>query len=535
MDILNRLIKTLVTVFLLFLLAGCFPLSFSALAETSKTADEQNIAQIPEGTKLASVFSDFENYTEKSMAQWHVPGMAVAVVRGDEVIYLHCFGNKTQNGTDPITPNTIFQIGSTTKAFTAALLAMMADEGKLQWEDRVVDHLPEFQLYDPWVTREFMVEDLFLHDSGLPPFASDDIATLGYGREKEMLSLKYVKPTSSFRSGHDYNNAMVLWAGRLVESKTGKTWEESLHDRIFVPLGMKNSSSDMESFLAAKDVAGLYRLKDNRVQNLELINLPMDWKYMDWIYVIGPAGGINSNIIDMSKWLRLQMSNGSLQDNQLISEQNMRYMQAPQAVAYSEDKRFSGLGWLYEEYEPYPLVWHSGGSFGHHSLVAFMPDAGLGIVVLSNSAAAVPEILGYWFFDRYFGKPTRDYSNESMTENLRMEKLADAYRLKRPDPADPALPLDRYVGNYSSEVYGYVNVTAEEKENRLLAVMGPRRLQNFLYPWNRDMFFAHIPEFMNKTGFAAFRLDPNGNPESVEMTLFIEDEHGRRAEFKRLN
>jgi len=535
LNILNRLKRTLVTVLLLSLLAGSFSLSCPALGELNRTAEEQSIAQIPEGAELASVFSDFENYTEKSMAQWHVPGMAVAVVRGDEVIYLHCFGNKTQNGTDPITPNTIFQIGSTTKAFTVALVAMMADEGKLQWEDRVVDHLPEFQLYDPWVTREFMVKDLLIHDSGLPPFACDDITTLGYGREKEMLSLRYVEPIRSFRSGHDYNNAMLLWAGRLVESKTGQTWEKSLHDRIFVPLGMENSSSDMESFLKAKDAASLHRLKDNKVRNLEIINLPMDWPYMDWIYVLGPAGGINSNIIDMSKWLRLQMSNGSLHDKQLISEQNMGYMHTPQTVVYGDAKLYSSLGWLCEEYEPYPLVWHNGGSFGHHSMVAFMPDAKLGIVVLSNSAVGVPEILSYWFFDRYFGKPAKDYSNESMTEALRMEELADAFKPKRPDPPDPVLPLERYVGNYSSEVYGYINITAEEKENRLLATMGPRRLQNFLYPWNRDMFFAHIPEFMNKTGFAAFRLDPNGNPESIEMTLFIEGEYGRRAEFKRLN
>jgi hypothetical protein len=229
------------------------------------------------------------------------------------------------------------------------------------------------------------------------------------------------------------------------------------------------------------------------------------------------------------------MSNGSLHDKQLISEQNMGYMHTPQTVVYGDAKLYSSLGWLCEEYEPYPLVWHNGGSFGHHSMVAFMPDAKLGIVVLSNSAVGVPEILSYWFFDRYFGKPAKDYSNESMTEALRMEELADAFKPKRPDPPDPALPLERYVGNYSSEVYGYINITAEEKENRLLATMGPRRLQNFLYPWNRDMFFAHIPEFMNKTGFAAFRLDPNGNPESVEMTLFIEGEYGRRAEFKRLN
>ncbi|MFZ3147549.1 MAG: serine hydrolase [Methanothrix sp.] len=502
-------------------------------------AQTQSLSNASQGEDLDAVFSDFENYTAKAMKEWHVPGLAVAVVKGDRVVYMRGFGNRSQDGPGPVTPNTIFQVGSTSKAFTSALVAMQVDEGKLQWTDRVVDHLPAFHLYDPWVTREFMVKDLLDHSSGLPEHACDDMATLGYDRETVMLSLKKAEPASSFRSGSSYNNALLLWAARLVESKSGRTWEENLHDRIFVPLQMNNSSCDPKSFLQARDVAALHRLKDNQLQNPELLTIPMNWTYMDWIYVMGPAGGINSNIIDMSKWLRLQMNGGLINDtskgNQtaLMDKDNVRYMHSPQTILDSGSKLYNGLGWIYEEHKPYSIVWHNGGSFGHHSMVAFMPDEDIGIVILSNSAAGLPEILTYWFFDRYFGNPQTDYSNESVIVSLMLENLTNSNKPKRPQPFDPPLPLERYEGNYSSEMYGPISITA--KQSHLLATMGPRKLQNFLYPWNRDMFFTHVPEFMNITGFAAFRLDTNGKPEYLEMTGFIERAPGRRAEFKRID
>jgi CubicO group peptidase (beta-lactamase class C family) len=526
---------------LILALLACisFSLASPGLADIKGDSQTQSLSNASLGEDLDAVFSDFENYTEKAMKDWHVPGLAVAVVKGDSVVYMRGFGNKSQDVPGPVTPNTIFQVGSASKAFTSALLAMQVDEGKLQWTDRVIDHLPEFQLYDPWVTREFMVKDLLDHSSGLPEHACDDMATLGYDRETVMLSLKKAEPASSFRSGSSYNNALFLWAARLVESKSGRTWEDNLHDKIFVPLQMDNSSSDLKSFLEAKDVAALHRLKDNKLQNAQLLTIPMNWTYMDWIYIMSPAGGINSNVIDMSKWLRLQMNGGLINDtsksNQtaLIGKENVGYMHSPQTILDSGSKLYNGLGWIYEEHKPYPLVWHNGGSFGHHSMVAFMPDADIGIVILSNSIAGLPEILTSWFFDRYFGNPQTDYSNESMIASLMLENLTNSYKPKRPQPFDPPLPIERYIGNYSSEIYGPISITA--KQGQLLATMGPRKLENLLYPWNRDMFFTQAAQFMNITGFAAFRLDPNGRPEFLEMTGFIERAPGRKAEFKRID
>jgi CubicO group peptidase (beta-lactamase class C family) len=530
-----------VILMLAILTCCCFSLTLPGCAEKEINAalQTQSLTNASQADNLDAIFSDFENYTKKSMKEWHVPGLAVAVVRGDRVIYTRGFGNKSQDSPDPVTPNTVFQVGSTSKAFTSALLAMQVDLGTLQWTDRVVDVLPEFQLYDPWVTREFMVKDLLDHSSGLPEHACEDMITFGYDRETIMRSLKNVEPASSFRSVSSYSNAFYLWAARLVELQSGRTWEENLQDRIFLPLQMKNTTADLKSFQEAKDVAALHRLKDNRLQDPELLTIPMNWTYMDWIYVVSPAGGINSNIIDMSKWLRLQMNDGRINDTitgnltMLISKENVGYMHSPQTILDSDRKLFNGLGWIYEEYRPYSIVWHNGGSFGHHSMIAFVPDADIGIVVLSNSAVGLPEILAYWFFDRYFGNPLIDYSNESLTAALMLENLANNSKPRQPQPFDPPLPLESYTGNYSSEIYGPINITAEQ--GHLLAIMGPRKLENILYPWNREMFFTQVPQFMNMTGFAAFRLDPNGKPEYLEMTLFIERSSGRKAQFKRID
>lgn len=487
-------------------------------------------AYAPEGQELEEIISDFENYTEKSMREWLVPGLAVAVVRGDQVIYLHCFGNKTASGGDPVTPGTIFQIGSNSKAFTAALVAMMVDDGLIGWDDRVVDHLSDFRMYDPWVTREFRVKDLLTHNSGLPAMAGDDLITLGYGPEKEMQALGQIEPATSFRSSYSYDNILFLWAAKLVEAKTGKTWEECLSQRIFLPLDMKNTSSGLSAFLEAKDAAGWHKLKDNEISSGKIVTLPRDWKYRDWVYGVGPAGGINSNIFDMAKWLTLH-TNGSINGKNILGQDNLDLMHSPLILASNEQKLFGGMGWLYEEYSPDPIVWHNGGTFGHHSMVALIPESKLGIVVLSDSFVGLPDLLAYWFFDRYFENPQRDYSAESKAECLNIEELRKAYAIKPPVPSDPSLPLDRYAGNYSNEIYGLMNITV--RDERLVATMGPRGLEAFFSHWNRDSFLANVPEFMNMTSSAVFNVGPDGKAESVSMLLFIEGEKGSKAEFKR--
>jgi CubicO group peptidase (beta-lactamase class C family) len=181
--------------------------------------------------------------------------MAVAIVKGDELVYSRGFGSRVLNGTEPITPDTVFQLGSASKAFTAAVVAKQVDAGRLDWNSRLIDYLPDFRLYDPWVTREFTVTDALSHRSGLPANAGNFLITLGFDGNYAMHAIRNIQPAYSFRSASGYSNILPLWAARLVENVTGKSWEEDVETEIFDQLAMNNSSIGLEAYQSAKNVA----------------------------------------------------------------------------------------------------------------------------------------------------------------------------------------------------------------------------------------------------------------------------------------
>jgi CubicO group peptidase (beta-lactamase class C family) len=267
-------------------------------------------------------------------------------------------------------------------------------------------------MYDPWVTREFTITDLMAQRSGLPDRCGDDLVTLGYNRLQLMHSARCLKPATSFRSTYAYQNMPFLWAAAVVENLTNESWEENIHDRIFQPLGMANSSTDMQSFRKAKDVAYLHYERGGAITSV-----PMDWKYMDITYTLGPAGGINSNVYDMAKWLIMQMNNGTYQGKQLISKKSTEYLHSPQTIISSTPRgggEYYCQGWIYSDRRPNPLIYHTGGTLGHTSVVAFDPRSHLGIVILFNSFVSPSKELADRFFDMYYGEPDKDYSAESL-------------------------------------------------------------------------------------------------------------------------
>ncbi|MDQ5986056.1 MAG: Protein flp [Syntrophus sp. SKADARSKE-3] len=222
----------------------------------------------PTDEQLKKILSDFDQYAAKARADWKIPGMAIGIVQNDRLIFAKGFGVKTVGGDDPVTKNTVFQIGSTSKAFTATLSAMLVDEGKLKWGDKVIDHLADFRMYDPWVTREFQVVDLMSQRSGLPPYAADALYIVGFDRPYIKKVLRHIKPVTSFRTTYAYQNGLWLVAADIIEKYTGKTWEQALKARIFEPLGMSDSSADKQSFVNAKDVSSLHALEGDKVTAL---------------------------------------------------------------------------------------------------------------------------------------------------------------------------------------------------------------------------------------------------------------------------
>jgi CubicO group peptidase (beta-lactamase class C family) len=402
---------------------------------------------------------------------------------------------------------------------------MLVDEGKVGWKDPVIEHVPDFEMYDPWVTREFMVEDLMAQRSGMPAHAVDALVLFGFDRDHIRHALRYVKPTSSFRSEFAYQNNLFLVAAQLIEEHTGKSWEENIKERIFEPLSMSASTMDMKSFQEAKDVTSLHhRLGD------KIVTLSKDWPYLHWTYVYGPAGGINSNITDMAQWLKLQVNNGVFNGKALITEEDMNFMHTPKTITNltSGKRQYYAEAWVYRENTPYPIVWHNGGTTGCKTMVAIVPEAKVGVVVLSNLIdSSLPESLAFRFFDMFLGNPEVDWSTQMLATMKEGMERTEAALPSPPDDPFPPMPLAKYVGDYLNDVYGEISIA--EKSGGLVLTIGPKRVEMYLTPWNRDTFSVFWP-FYGEVGdpglLASFESDPEGTVTKVTVNLLNEDGWG---------
>ena len=482
----------------------------------------QDSLSLPSNKELKAILADFEKYAEKSMHDWETPGMAVTIVRGDDVVYTKAFGVKTRGGNDAVTTKTIFQIGSTSKAFTAALVAMLVDEGQVKWNDAVIERLSDFEMYDPWVTRQFMIVDLMAQRSGMPAHALDTLVMFGFDRDYIRHALRYTKPASSFRSEFAYQNSLFLVVAELIEKHTGKSWEENIKERIFKPLGMFNSTMDMKSFKKAKDVTSLHHRYGD-----EIITLSKRWPYLHWTYEYAPAGGINSNIVDMAKWLKLQVNNGVFNGRRLIAEESMDFMHSPKTIAmlFAGRREYYCQAWVYRENTPYPIIWHNGGTTGCKTMVAIMPEAKVGIVILSNLIdSELPEALAFRFFDMYLDNPDVDWSSQMLTEMKERMKKAESELPVTPENPLPAMSLENYSGDYRNDVYGKINIAKRNKN--LVLTIGPRKVKMHLKPWNRDIFSIYWPLYndVSEPGvFASFQVGPEGAVTGLTINLLNED------------
>ena len=470
--------------------------------------------------KIEKILPAFEAYAKKEMTNWKIPGMAIAIVKDDKIVYAKGYGVKTIGTKDPVNEKTIFQIGSTSKAFTAALVAMMVDQGKIKWKDKVIDHVPDFRMYDPWVTREFMIEELLEQHSGLPGYAGDFQAIVGFNREHIKHSLHFIKPVTSFRSEFAYVNNLFLVAAEIVEKYTGKSWEENISERIFKPLGMKDSSTSVEALMRSWNVATGHSFEGDEVKLV-----PKDLK---WMYIYGPAGGINSNVLDMAKWVSLQIHDGTFQGKKLVGTDNFDYVHSPKTIANSDPKKgplaFYCASWIYEQTKPFPMIWHNGGTSGYHTMVAFWPDTKIGMVVLTNLIPnGLAEALPRYFNDLYFGNPKKDWSEEAFLKMKKTIEEEKAKALKPPAQPVPPMVLEKYAGIYSNDVYG--DVTVDKKGNNLEITIGPEKFKILLKHWDKDMFTSIVLGEEAKAD-VAFATGADGSVSAMTVNSINQDGRG---------
>ncbi len=470
---------------------------------------------------------EFDRYVESSRQAWKVPGMAVALIQDGKVIFSKGYGVREVGKPDPVTDDTIFQIGSISKSFTSTLVGLEVDRGKLDWKDKVVDHYPEFRTYDPWVTREFTIEDTMAQRSGQSTMTTDLLAFMGKDRDDILGAMRHVRPVSSFRSEFAYVNNMWLTTAKVLEEAVGKSWEQQIADDIFTPLGMTSSSSDLKGLFDAPNHASPHHW-DGR----STVLVPREWPYQQWCYTYGPAGGINSNVHDMARYLSMHMGRTPLLSpasrNKLHSAHTFiggQRVAQPQsfidvgAASYCQ-------GWLRQERYPLPLVWHNGGTTGFRTVAGFVPGEDLGIVVLSNTADSnLSEALMMRYYDMALGQPQVDYSALWLASFQKAQ--AESAVPKRPASPRPPQKLALYAGSYSNPIYG----TAEVKVvgSKLHCSVGP--LLTFeLQPWDGDTFnFADPISPANADDFATFVAQPDGSMETVRISLFSDSTDFQRV------
>lgn len=470
----------------------------------------------PANGDMGQILADLETFAEAERVAGHVPGMAYAVVHDGEVVYAKGFGETClESGRRP-DERTLFEIGSCTKAFNAALLGTLVDEGKVRWTDFVTYHLPKFKMMDPWVTQQFQVRDLVAQHSGMPSYAIDAMSTLGFGREDIMRAIRFVEPTSSFRSEYGYQNNLHLWAADLIENKTGLTWEEVMRRRLLGPMGMADSTLDPAVNDADPNHAMGHLWNGS---NLQVI--PSDWPYRSWLTIYAPAGGLYSNVRDMSRWLLFQLGDGEFDGTRIFTAHAAKAMREPRILAGTVPPTTSFLycsGWIFQTASPSPYWWHNGGTIGMHSIVAYYPEGHLGLVVLTNEPANhVPEHMATRLHELYFGSTPTQGTAEAMAA------LADRPRLPSAKPlpeSSAARPLRHYTGSYSNPAYGRAIVKKEG--NALVMSLGPSRVTGPLVPTGGDTFRFDFPAWPGNSRQIEFRGHASGKAARLTVEGFTD-------------
>jgi CubicO group peptidase (beta-lactamase class C family) len=452
-----------------------------------------------------------------------IPGMAAAVVYNGQVVYIKGYGARALDDAAPVDEDTIFQIGSTSKAFTSALTAMMVDEGKFAWTDRVMDRLPDFRVYDAWVTREFQIRDLMAQHSGMPAYAMTLPPFMGFPPSLVLESMRLTPPETSFRADFAYQNCLFETAGALVEKYTGRGLADAFQQRIFDPLGMTRSTCRVPEAAGFGNVSGLHLTWGGRV-----IQLPRDNPLRDWTERYLAAGGVNSSVRDMAQWVKFHLNGGKWGGRQLISAANLDYVHRPRTIISVSDKAVFcySQGWIYQVLTyPHPFIGHNGDTNYAHAFVGLMPAENLGIVILCNlGQTRVPDQLGAYFMDLYFGTA----SSEALAVQADQAPALDAGWPRslaptpiRPAQAAPAQDLSVYAGVYRHPVMGDLKVTVSGQG--LLMTCGPKQIPINLAHWSGDAFSASIPYLLEDGGLVYFLMSTDRRPGKMLIPMFTND------------
>ena len=412
------------------------------------------ISIFAEGNDYSAIINDIDVFVDSVMKTHNVPGVSIAIVKNNEIILTKGYGYRNAKDKSPVTEKTLFCIGSSTKAFTATALSMAAEDGYIDFNEKVTAYLPDFELKDKNISDNALVIDLLTHRIGLP---RHDLMWYGssFTRDEIYKRLKYLELSAGLRETFQYQNHMFMTAGVLLERVTGKTWEDFVKERIFLPLSMNETNLSTNDSKKSADYASPYLLENKKITEIPFREIP----------AMGPAGTINSDAVDMAQWLLFNLNRGSVNSKQLITDASFARMTSPQMIASSvsgsEERSFLsyGMGWFIQYYRGHYMVHHGGNIDGFSALVSFFPDDSFGVVVLTNmNATPLPSIINYYISDRLLNLEPVSWSERIASSEDESEEVIKTAVEQRVKNTKPSHSLKSYAGTYENKGYGLLKV-----------------------------------------------------------------------------
>lgn len=463
-----------------------------------------------------------DEYVEQARKQWQVPGLSVTVVQNGITILSKGYGVRELGKNEPVTPETLFGAMSTTKAMTAVGLGLLVDEGKLGWDDKVIKHLPAFRVGDPYVSNELRVRDLLTHNAGLGSADFLWSRTPDISAAEILARMQYAHQVYSLRSGFVYQNIMYLVAGQLIEKVSGMPWERFMTERLFLPLGMKNTFPNLALSRKYRNLSSAHFEVKDKIQVIPEMLADS----------IAPAGAVWSTADDVGKWINFLLGNTIVNGKELIKPATLDEIFKPQTIipaaqffptiALTKPRWTTyGLGWFQHDYRGEKVDLHTGSLAGRTAIIGLLRDKKIGVYVFGNlDHAEVRHALMYKIFDLFaFADNSRDWSSEMKTLydgiKARSAQQEETMKSRRTANTRPSLPLSSYAGNYSDPFYGSLEIAVAD--GRLKAIFS-KDLSADLDHWHFDTFQAVWSKSWWQNGVMTFRLNTvSGDVETVHL------------------
>jgi CubicO group peptidase (beta-lactamase class C family) len=489
----------------------CLPLVCSAQQQTEITPDRVNAA-----------LAQLDPYIQENLAKTKVPGASVAVIYNDKVVFLRGYGVRKVGEPEKIDPDTVFEIASVSKPIASTILASLVGQGKVGWDDTVADLEPDFKLSNPETTREVTIRDFLSHRSGLATESGDLLEDLGYSRPTILHQMRYLPLPGVFRKTYAYSNFGYTTGAIAAATKIGKPWETIAEEQLYAPLGMTSTSSRFSDYEDRTNKAALHIMIDGQPIN----------RFVREADAEAPAGGVSSSARDLAQWVRLQLSQGKWNGKQLIDARALAETHKPQVCRVAEDPakpnvcpadQYYGLGWNVGKYaEGHAMFSHSGAFFlGTATAVYIIPEEHIGVLALTNSTPiGLPESICLTFLDfLHYGKQQRDYLplfGHVMDQMVVETQDAAPNYATLPVPSNPtaAKPLTTYVGKYTNEYFGTLEVSVEK--DRLILRLPPRGAYYELSHWDSDTFSYYFASESTGVGRRGAKFSPDQNQVLIE-------------------